>query len=311
MQVFPLLSLQNNVLYFQQQRAVKLGKKELWWRGRYVMSSSGEDGWLELFTSSLEGEMEWVLYVRVLWACAHKHVFSQRGQSHYKTKMCGWCNKQGTNPWEKYLRWDSNMLLNSVYTPKFTEITPKACRVPCATDCGIVGTAVYKTVCDKATMWTAPWRAALVEWIGADLGIKTCFPVVITKATESCSPLSKANQAKVICGNSTWSIYFVICSDKEPNWGRFSWRHLLMGLSTQGSGVGQEMAHLSHSSSFLKWRGWMHSSLLCQPPCPNTAWATVACATVELCLRVLGPQQSRFSELCVFRFLPEGFVGSH
>lgn len=84
---------------------------------------------------------------------------------------------------------------------------------------------------DKAAMGTAPWRAVLVEWIGADLGIKTCFPVVITKATDPCSLLCKAKQAKVICGNSTWSIYFVICSDKKPIWRRFSWRYLLMGLS--------------------------------------------------------------------------------
>lgn len=156
-------------------------------------------------------------------------------------------------------------------------------------------------------MWTAPRRALLVERIGADLGIKMCFPVVITKATDPCSPLSKAKQAKVICGNSTWSIYFVIYSDKEPNWGRFSWKPLLMELSTQGSRVGQEMAHLSHSCSPLKWWGWMHSSLLCQPPCPNTAWEAVACAGVGLCLRVLGPQQSHFFELCVFRLLPGWF----
>lgn len=220
--------------------------------------------------------------------------------------MCSWSNKLGTNPWGKYLRWDSNMLLNNVYTPKFAEITSIACREPCAAD-GIVGTALDKTSslmkipCEQPHEGLCWLNELELIW-----GLRCAFLLSLPKQQIPvllCPKLSKQKSY----GNSTWSIYFVIYSDKEPNWGRFSWKPLLMELSTQGSRVGQEMAHLSHSCSPLKWWGWMHSSLLCQPPCPNTAWEAVACAGVGLCLRVLGPQQSHFFELCVFRLLPGWF----
>lgn len=194
------------------------------------------------------------------------------------------------------------MLLNSVHSKVCRDNPHRLHGAPCYRFLSTAVPAIQHFVSDKDTLWAAPRRAVVVKRIGADLGIKPCFPVVITKATDPCSPLSEAKQAKVTCGNSTWSIYFVIYSDKGPNWGKFSWKHLLMGLSTQGSGVTQEMAHLSCSSPCLSG-GDGYTSLLCQPPCPNTGWGIVAHAGEELCVWGSGPQQSCLLEPCVFRSL--------
>lgn len=156
-------------------------------------------------------------------------------------------------------------------------------------------------------MWTAPWWTLLVERIGADSGIKMRFPIVITEATDPCSPLSKAKQAKVICGNSTWSIYFVIYSDKEPNWGRFSWKPLLMELSTQGSRVEQEMALLSHSCSPLKWR-WMQFLSALPTPLPKHCLGNSSmCQSGAGSLEFWGPSSLIFLSCMFLDCFQDGF----
>lgn len=200
------------------------------------------------------------------------------------------------------------MLLNSVCTPEFAEITPIACRVPCAAVCGIVGTAVDKTLtklpCEQPHGgWHWLNKLELI-W-----GLRCAFLLSLPKQQIPllfCPKLSK-QKSYVATLPDPFTLWFVLTKNLIEGG---SAEDLLMGISTQALEWDREW--LTWTTQVLFWSGGDGSFLSALPASlPKHCLENSSMCQSGALSPVLRPQKSCFRKLYVFRFLLEWFVGSH
>lgn len=197
-------------------------------------------------------------------------------------EMCSWCNKLGTNPWEKYLRWDSNMLLKQFGVhSKVCWDNPIACRVPLLQSVKLwalllTKLSLTKLPCEQphgGLCWLNEWE---LIW-----GLRHAFLLSLPKQQISvlfCPKLSK-QKSYVATLPGPFTLWFVLTKNLIEGGSVKTFTNRVVNTRLwSGAGNGS-----LEPLKFSEVVGWMDSSLLSQPPCPNTAWGTVACAG-ELCL---------------------------